>query len=77
MDTRADSRDVSGGGLGGDHGWLRGHDCRLAGLLSDNGGLRGLLGGNGEHASYHAKGVGLLEQRGLGEGVDRGLRFVS
>lgn len=77
VDTRADSGDVSGGGLGGDDGGLRGHDCRLAGLLSDNGGLRGLLGGNGEHASDHAEGVGLLEQRGLGEGVDRGLRFVS
>jgi hypothetical protein len=73
VDTRADSGDISWGGLGGNDGRLRGNSCGLAGLVGDNGGLAGLLGVDGEHSSYHAERVGLRKQGGLGEWVDRRL----
>lgn len=63
MDTRADGGDVSGRRLLGD-------DC---GLRSDGCGLVGDIGGSGRLAgdsSDNAQGVGLLQERSLGVGVD-------
>jgi hypothetical protein len=73
VDTGADSGDVSRGGLSGHNCGLAGDDGWLAGLSGNNCGLGGLRSSDGEHARDDAEGVGLSEQRGLGEGVDRGL----
>lgn len=63
METGADSRDVVRQGL-------RGNDC---GLRGDNRRLGSHNGSLGELTRDDAEGVGLGEEVGLGEGVDRGL----
>jgi hypothetical protein len=73
VDTRANSRDVSWGGLSGHDCGLGGDSCWLSGLSGNSCGLAGLRGSDREHARDDTKGVGLSEQGGLGEGIDRGL----
>lgn len=65
-DAVVDSRDGEGKGL-------RGDDSRLRVVGS---GLRGLRGSDGGLASDNAEGVGLLEERSLGELIDRGLTWL-
>lgn len=63
MDTRADGGDVSGRRLLGNDSGLRSDDCGLVGDVGGSGGLAG-------HSSDNAQGVGLLQERSLGVGVD-------
>lgn len=62
MDTRANSRDVSGYWLSGDG----------SGLASDGVGLSSNGGISRRHASYDTERVGLREVGGLGSRVDGG-----
>lgn len=70
MDTSADGGDVVRERLRGDNRGLLSH---RRGLSGDSSGLGGDRGGDGELSSDHAEGVGLLEERSLGEGIDGGL----
>jgi hypothetical protein len=70
VDTGANSGDISRGGLSGHDCGLACDDAGLAGDGSDNCGLAGLRGGDGEHARDDTKGVGLHSQAGLREGID-------